>query len=128
MLVSDETMSALHQQYMNESGPTDVLTFPLELDRRGMAVAGEIVVCVPEARRRGKLEGTLVKNELLLYAIHGLLHLAGHDDRTEKGFRKMHAMEDKILTKLGIGPVFSRPARKETRSGHNAVARTRRQP
>src|SRR4051812_40993207 len=49
-LVNDRTMSDLHQQFMNLPGPTDVLTFPLDLDRRGRAISGDVVICVPEAR------------------------------------------------------------------------------
>src|SRR4051812_16507276 len=56
-LVGDARMSSLHQQFLNIAGPTDVLTFPLELARDGQVVVGEVVVCVPEARRRAKVEG-----------------------------------------------------------------------
>jgi probable rRNA maturation factor len=109
-LVGDSRMGKLHRQFMNISGPTDVLTFPIDLDRRNHVISGEIVICVPEARRAAKLHGTSVRDELLLYAIHGMLHLAGFDDRTETGFRKMHRTEDDILTRLGIGRVFAAPA------------------
>ena len=114
-LVNDVEMSALHLKYLGLRGPTDVLTFPLEMDNHDMAVAGEIVICVPEARRRAKSEGTTARNELLLYAIHGLLHLCGHDDRTQSGFQTMHREEDMLLTKLGVGPVFARPAKPRRR-------------
>src|SRR5205823_12257818 len=100
-------MSQLHQRFMNRRGPTDVLTFPLELDGRGRALTGEIVICLPEAHRRAKSERIPLKNELLLYAIHGLLHLAGYDDRTARGFKIMHQLEDKILVRLGVGRVFA---------------------
>src|SRR5437016_4627097 len=56
VLVDDATMSQLHQRFMNRRGPTDVLTFPLELDGRGRALTGEIVICLPEAHRRAKSE------------------------------------------------------------------------
>jgi probable rRNA maturation factor len=102
-LVNDEVMSNLHLQFMNIAGPTDVLTFPMDETKQ----SGEIVICLPEARRRAKEQGASLRNELLLYAIHGMLHLCGMDDRTQKGFERMHRMEDEILTKLGIGPVFS---------------------
>ncbi len=46
------------------------------------------------------------RNEVLLYALHGMLHLSGFDDRTDADFRKMHRMEDRLLARLGIGPVF----------------------
>ena len=105
-LVGDKTMSELHERFMNIPGPTDVLTFPLEHDPRGRCVAGEVVVCVPEARRRAKTHGVAVRDEVLLYAIHGMLHLSGFDDRTPADYRKMHRAEDRILTELGVGAVF----------------------
>lgn len=106
-LVSDARMSALHRQFLNIPGPTDVLTFPLDADARGRVTAGEVVICVPEARRRAAREGTGVRKELLLYALHGLLHLTGFDDRTDAGFRAMHRKEDDILIHIGVGPVFA---------------------
>lgn len=51
--------------------------------------------------------GHPMAHELLLYALHGLLHLSGFDDRTDSEFAAMHAREDEILTRLGVGPVFS---------------------
>ena len=102
-------MAQLHEQFMGVRGPTDVLTFPLEKDEAGNVVAGEVVVCVPEARRQARARGVAVERELLLYALHGMLHLCGYDDRTARAFRTMHRTEDRILTQLGVGPVFSPP-------------------
>lgn len=106
-LVDDERMATLHNQYMGIDSPTDVLTFELDRDARERVIAGEVVVCVPEARRQAKQRGTRANDEILLYALHGLLHLCGYDDKTAAGFKRMHAMEDRILTKLGVGPVFA---------------------
>jgi probable rRNA maturation factor len=103
-------MSELHRRFMNVSGPTDVLTFPIELDARGRALGGEVYVCVPEARRGAKSHGTRVADEVLLYALHGMLHLCGFDDRTPAEFQRMHRTEDRILTRIGLGAVFN-PAR-----------------
>jgi probable rRNA maturation factor len=105
-LVGDARMAKLHVQFMGIAGPTDVLTFPLDEDARGRVTSGEVVVCVPEALRRAKDHKELPERELLLYALHGMLHLCGYDDRTAADFRRMHRTEDKILTQLGIGPVF----------------------
>jgi len=131
-LVGDRRMAELHEQFLGKPGPTDVLTFPLEVDRRGRPLAGEVVVCVPEARRRSAAEGTRLRQEVLLYALHGLLHLCGFDDRTRAGFATMHRTEDAILTTLGIGPVFSAradaPAKQKpgARAEANSSARGKR--
>jgi probable rRNA maturation factor len=134
-MVGDKKMSDLHQRFMGIAGPTDVLTFPLDADRRGRPVAGEVVVCVPEARRRAKAEGVPVERELLLYALHGMLHLCGYDDRTDASFRAMHRTEDQILTQLGVGPVFAPaasavpgkpPRRLPADPAHGRAARKRR--
>ncbi len=106
-LVNDAKMSALHLQFLNIAGPTDVLTFELDHDDAGKMISGEIVLCVPEARRRSRDLGHKIENELLLYAIHGILHLSGYDDRTDAAYRRMHQAEDHILTQLGIGAVFA---------------------
>src|SRR5688500_15899481 len=116
-LVGDARMGALHARFMGIAGPTDVLTFPLDTDGRGPALSGEVVVCVPEARRRAGPARGRVERELLLYALHGLLHLCGYDDRTEPGFRRMHRTEDMILTQLGVGPVFHPDAPPAPRRG-----------
>ncbi len=106
-LVNDARMAQLHQQFMNIPGPTDVLTFELEHDQRGNVTSGEVIVCVPEARRQATERGVELRMELLLYALHGMLHLCGFDDKTDRGFRTMHRREDDILTALGFGPVFA---------------------
>jgi probable rRNA maturation factor len=121
-LVGDALMSKLHVQFMHVAGPTDVLTFELEHDAKGRVTEGEIVVCVPEARRQAREHGTKVEHELLLYAIHGLLHLSGYDDRTEAGFRAIHREEDRILVALRVGPVF---APKGTPTPRTAASKSR---
>jgi probable rRNA maturation factor len=110
-LVNDRQMSALHEEFLNIAGPTDILTFPLDLNSRKEPVSGELVICVPYARRAAKAHGVAIKNELLLYGIHGMLHLAGFDDRTAAQYNRMHRIEDEILAQLGVGPVFHPSAR-----------------
>jgi probable rRNA maturation factor len=117
VLVGDKRMSDLHERFMAIPGPTDVLTFPLDEDARGRVTAGEVVVCVPEARRRMAEHGVTLRQELLLYAVHGLLHLCGFDDRTDREYRRMHRAEDDILARLGVGPVFDRSGSDRKRPG-----------
>jgi probable rRNA maturation factor len=107
VLVNDRRMRELHQRYMNDRSVTDVLTFPIDTDDAGRVTSGEVYVCVPYARREAKARGVDPTFEVLLYALHGMLHLLGYDDRTAADFRIMHRTEDELLTELGVGPVFA---------------------
>jgi probable rRNA maturation factor len=106
LLVNDRSMKQLHTQFMGLCSTTDVLTFPVDLDARGRTLYGEIAVCVPEARRRARERKVSLEKELLLYTLHGMLHLCGFDDKTARGFAEMHRAEDRLLTRIGVGPVF----------------------
>lgn len=125
-VVGDAKMAELHESFMGIPGPTDVLTFELDHDPRGRVTAGEVVVNVAEARRRAPEHGVSPADELLLYAIHGLLHLSGHDDTTKSAYAKMHRKEDQILTHLGVGRVFAAPAGDSARLRTAPRARNRR--
>jgi rRNA maturation RNase YbeY len=105
-LVGSADMRRLHTEFLSQTDSTDVLTFELEHDSHGRVLGGEVVVCVPVARRQAKILGNRVGNELLLYALHGMLHLCGFDDRTPADFAAMHVREDQILTQLGVGQIF----------------------
>lgn len=118
-LIGDTTMSRLHQQFMDIPGPTDVLTFPLDVDAKGRTVTGEILVCVPEAVRRTRQTNISLADELLLYSLHGILHLCGLDDRTDGQFTRMHRTEDDILRRIGVGAVFHHPANQPAPLGRN---------
>lgn len=84
-----------------------MLTFELDHDDQGRVTSGEVIVCLPEARRQARRLSSTLQKELLLYALHGMLHLSGFDDRTARGYQAMHRKEDQILTRLGVGPVFA---------------------
>jgi len=87
LIVSDRKIASLHRQFMNESGPTDVITFQ----------HGEIFVSAVSARRNARRFGNALTRELCLYIVHGLLHLHGFDDRDEAKARKMRTVQRKIL-------------------------------
>ena len=125
-LVGDRRMADLHQRFMGLPGPTDVLTFELDYDDRGRVTAGEVVVCVPHAARLAHAARIPLRDELLLYAVHGMLHLAGFDDRTDRDFAAMHQREDDILQRLGVGAVFSRGAAAAATAAARTAARRRR--
>ncbi len=117
VVLGRRAMSTLHERYMDQPTPTDVLSFDLGSDQSAGLLDAEIVVCADVAKQRAaartetgaKRRNPLVsaRAELALYVTHGLLHLAGYDDHTAADFKRMHAREDQLLAELGLGPVFS---------------------
>ncbi|HOI54802.1 MAG TPA: rRNA maturation RNase YbeY [Phycisphaerae bacterium] len=104
-LVDDAEISRINRQYLNHDGPTDVISFDLS-DAGDDRLSGEIVVSAERAVRVATQRGTDPVGELLLYAVHGLLHLAGYDDRTTAQAARMHARENELLTALGYPDVY----------------------
>jgi probable rRNA maturation factor len=86
LLVSDRRMAALHKQFMNIAGPTDVLTFH----------HGEVFISVDTARENGRRFRTSMTHELQLYLVHGLLHLHGYDDTTAAQAARMQTAQERI--------------------------------
>ncbi|MCL4211917.1 MAG: rRNA maturation RNase YbeY [Phycisphaeraceae bacterium] len=110
-IIGDELMRDLHQAHLNDPTTTDVLTFDLTERSSGtpaedIAIEVEIVVCADEAARRSAEIGHDLNRELLLYAVHGLLHCGDFDDRTESGAAAMHEEEDRVLRAIGVGAIY----------------------
>ena len=103
-IVDDATMRGLHERHRGCACTTDVLTFDHSLPQG--PVEADIVLCVDEAARRAADLGHTIERELLLYALHGVLHCAGFDDRTPEDFEAMHGEEDRILSAVGVGRTF----------------------
>ena len=96
-LTSDAEIATLHAEYLGVPGPTDVISFPLEDDVGPETVLGEVVVSVDTAAREAAERGTSLERELLLYVIHGSLHLLGYDDQSEPERARMHARQEALL-------------------------------
>lgn len=112
-IVGDPEMSAAHEEFLGESGTTDVLTFDMTPPDEPLDV--DILICADEAARQAAPRGHAPQRELLLYIIHGLLHCLGHDDHDPADAARMHAEEDRILECLGVGATYSRRAGVEDR-------------
>ena len=106
-VVDADAMAGLHERFLNIGGPTDVLTFELDHDADGRVTEGEVVICLDVAAEQAAERGHAVERELLLYAVHGLLHLSGHDDLTPIEHDAMHAREDELLEAVGVGRTFT---------------------
>ncbi len=91
VLVDRATIARVHGQFLDDPAETDVITFPY----------GEILVCPAVAQDRAKEMRLTLDEELLLYALHGLLHLAGYDDTTPKLAREMGAVQEKLMRQVG---------------------------
>lgn len=100
VFVSDEEMRQLCLKFRGEDRITDVLSFPAEVE----GALGDVVICLPQAKRQAKEAGWSTSKEVALLAIHGTLHLLGHEDKTEEGRRKMREKEREALSLLGIRP------------------------
>lgn len=107
VVVDDRRMSEMHDEYKGDPTTTDVLTFDLR-DSSDEPLEGDIVLCLDEAGRQARERGHDTRTELLLYAVHGLLHLMGFDDIRAADYRKMHAKEDELFQLAGYGKVFAK--------------------
>jgi probable rRNA maturation factor len=99
-VVDDSTIAELHQRYLDDPDPTDVLSFVLE--RSPNYLEGEIVVSADTAAASAPDYNWMADEELLLYVIHGALHLVGYDDTAPKKRAEMREKEREYLARLGL--------------------------
>ncbi len=118
-VVGDERMAELHEHHLQVAGPTDVLTFDLR-DDPADPVDGDVVIGLGVARRQATQRGHVVRQEVLLYALHGMLHLIGYDDTTPETAIRMHEREDELLRAVGIGPIYRNDADQDRADGSSA--------
>ena len=104
-VVTDVTMSNMHFAYMQIEGTTDVLTFNNSVNNKELSV--DIAICVDVARRQIAKRSHSLNHELLLYVVHGILHCIGFNDSSNAEYKRMHKEEDRILTAIGVGSVWS---------------------
>ena len=106
LLCDDATIAELNQQYLGHPGPTDVISFPQhELspgDSPPDGLLGDVAISIDTAARQAaEFEGWALDDELVLLAIHGLLHCCGYDDQTPQQRKEMQAAEDMLLQAAG---------------------------
>jgi probable rRNA maturation factor len=110
VLVDDDRMAALNEQYRGIAGTTDVLAFPMISDVTGAGetadmelLLGDIVISVPQAIRQAKSYGNTLQQELIFLAVHGMLHLLGYDDQDASGADRMQERGRQVMDRLGLG-------------------------
>jgi len=104
VLVDETAMEQLHVQWMGESGPTDVLSFPMDELRPGRdgelsaeGILGDIVLCPTVAKNQATAAGHSVMEELQMLTVHGLLHLLGYDHAEPEEEAEMFGLQGSIL-------------------------------
>jgi probable rRNA maturation factor len=101
-VVDDSTIHQLNQEYLGHDYPTDCISFLFEAE--GDRLEGEVVISADTAWRQAEKGGWPAEHELLLYLIHGMLHLCGLDDTTTELANQMRSAEQAMLRSLGIEP------------------------
>ncbi|WP_221584277.1 rRNA maturation RNase YbeY [Microbacterium sp. G2-8] len=105
VMVDEGAMEQLHVQWMDEPGPTDVLSFPMDELRPGSAdlptppgLLGDIVVCPQVAEAQAETAGHSLMDEMCLLTTHGLLHLLGYDHAVPDEERRMFGLQRELLS------------------------------
>lgn len=116
ILMDEEPMSALHVEWMDIEGPTDVMSFPMDELRPGRpgspteaGMLGDIVICPQVATKQAAEGGHSVEDEILLLTTHGMLHLLGFDHAEPDEKEIMFTLQRQLLEGF-----LGRPAPRET--------------
>ena len=103
-IVDEDRMTTLHEDWMHEPGPTDVLSFPIDEVRSAPegtepepGVLGDIVLCPSFAASQARVAGRTLDEELQFLTVHGTLHLIGYDHGTQEEYDAMFALQDTLL-------------------------------
>jgi probable rRNA maturation factor len=104
ILAGTEAMEQLHIEWMDEPGPTDVLSFPMDELRPGSVthptpagVLGDIVICPQVAELQARNAGHSTHEEMLLLTTHGILHLLGYDHAEPEEEKEMFSLQRELL-------------------------------
>lgn len=91
-LVDAERIARLNAAHLRHEGPTDVISFPAEDAEDGRG--GEVIICLPVARKQAAERGHPLARELAVLTAHGTLHTLGYRDDTEEGRREMEKLQE----------------------------------
>jgi probable rRNA maturation factor len=102
-VVDDKTIHKLNRQYLDHDYTTDVLSFVLS---HAPCIEGEVIVSAETAERQAAFYGWSANEELMLYLVHGTLHLIGYNDVSESDRALMRERERLYLRSLGREPSY----------------------
>jgi probable rRNA maturation factor len=123
LLVDEETMSAYHQKYLGEPGPTDVLSFPMDElrppdddEEPPAGLLGDVVLCPAVTARQAREHDRSPDAEAEYLLVHGLLHLLGYDHAEPEERAEMFSVTDTIIA-AWAGARPDRPVGSAQRAG-----------
>lgn len=103
VLVDEPTMASLHERWMDEPGPTDVMSFPMDElrppgsdEKGGEGMLGDVVICPQVAQRQADAAGHSERSELGILLTHGILHLLGYDHAEPDDERLMFGLQGQL--------------------------------
>lgn len=102
LVTSDVEIAQMNEQYLDHSGPTDVLAFDDGDEEDGVLLLGDIAVSADTAARMAVEKGMSFDEELTLYCLHGLLHLLGMRDHTDELREEMIATQREEFTRHAL--------------------------
>ena len=116
VFVGSGRIRAINRRFLGRDRTTDVIAFALGGPSRAAGVDGEVVVSADRAVLEARRRGIAVREELLRYVVHGVLHLLGHDDRTPALRKLMWAKQEAYLRKAWPGSAAARTRARRARS------------
>lgn len=101
VFVDIEEMTELHIKWMDEGGPTDVLSFPMDMPEPGneAVTLGDIVIAPVVAAEQAAIAGHSIDHEIFILAAHGLLHILGYDHATPAEEKAMFTLQENLVKK-----------------------------
>ena len=120
LFVDEEAIAALNSQFLGKTGPTDVLSFPIEdepgptgrspdlggsgpgtsAEQGALTLLGDVVICPEVASRNAAEHEVPLEDEVALLVVHGLLHLLGLDHEDDAEAEQMEALEQQLLKRF----------------------------
>ena len=99
VFVDENEMTELHIKWMDEPGPTDVLSFPMDIPENpnDAVTLGDIVIAPTVATRQAESAGHSFEHEVYILAAHGLLHILGYDHANKEDEKVMFALQEDLV-------------------------------
>lgn len=106
-IVDEAEMIHLNKTFRKKNAPTNVLSFPAELNPQfGIHSLGDVIICAPVVQRESEKTGISILEHWAHMVVHGILHLLGYDHIEKNDAIKMESLETEILTDLGFAAPY----------------------